>query len=115
MSTATTSVIDMETIRDVTRLIVDRFHPYRVVLFGSYARGDAGPHSDVDLLVEMRTPIEGTARGNPVRRAIAERFVLPVDVVVKSPETVEKYRTDPYSLVHQALAEGVVLYDRRSA
>lgn len=114
MSTATISIIDMETIRDVTRLIIDRFHPEKVVLFGSYARGEADPNSDVDLLVEMHSPIEGAVRGNPVRRAIAERFVLPVDVVVKSSEMVEKYRNDPHSLVHQAFAEGVILYDRRS-
>ena len=115
MSTTTTAIIDMEVIREVARLIVARFHPERVVLFGSYARGEANPNSDVDLLVEMRSPIEGNVRGNPVRRAIAERFVLPVDIVVKSPETVEKYRNDPYSLVHQALEEGIILYDRNGA
>lgn len=115
MSTTTTAIIDMETIREVARLIVARFHPERVVLFGSYARGESDQNSDVDLLVEVRSPIEGNVRGNPIRRAIAERFVLPVDVVVKSSETVEKYRNDPYSLVHQALEEGVVLYDRRGA
>lgn len=113
MSATTSSIIDIETIREVTRLIVARFHPERVVLFGSYARGEADPNSDVDLLVEMTSPIESAGRGNPVRRAIAERFVLPLDVVVKSSEMVEKSRNDPYSLVHQALEEGVVLYDRR--
>lgn len=36
MSTATTAIIDMETIQEVTRLIVARFHPQKVVLFGSW-------------------------------------------------------------------------------
>jgi uncharacterized protein len=115
MSAATSTLIDVETIREVSRFIVARFHPERVVLFGSYARGQADPNSDVDLLVEMPAPIAAPVRGNPVRRAIAERFVLPVDVVVQSSETVEKYRNDPFSLAHRALAEGVVLYDRRGA
>jgi len=115
MSTAITAIIDMETIQEVARLIVARFHPQRVVLFGSYAREEADPNSDVDLLVEMHLPTKRAEKGNPVRRAIAERFVLPVDVVIKSPEMIEKYRNDPHSLVYQALEEGVVLYDQHSA
>ena len=107
--------IDLATIQDVAQLIVKRFSPERVILFGSYARGQAGDHSDVDLLVEMRLVDDPTNKGNPIRRAIAEHFVLPVDVVIRTPETVAKHRDNPYSLVHQALKEGIVLYDRHAA
>ena len=115
MSTGNKTAIDMDTIRAVVRLIAEQFDPERVVLFGSYARGQANEHSDVDLLVEMRVTAEMDRRGNPVRRAIAERFVTLVDVVIRSPEAVQKYRDDPYSLVHQALKDGVVLYDKSAA
>jgi predicted nucleotidyltransferase len=108
------SPIDLATIRDVAQLIVERFAPERVILFGSYARDQAGDHSDVDLLVEMRLSDRST-RGNPVRRAIAERFVLPMDIVIRTPEAVAKHRDNPYSLVHQALKEGIILYDRHAA
>ena len=52
---------------------------------------------------------------NPIRRAIAERFVLPVDVVIRSPEVLAEQRDDPYSLIHKVLEEGKVLYERRVA
>lgn len=105
--------IDKPTIQAVARLIVERFDPEQVILFGSHARGQAGVHSDVDLLVVMRGEAEG--RGNPVRRAIAERFVLPVDVTIRSPEAMAQQRQDPYSLIHNALEEGEVLYERPAA
>lgn len=113
MSAVVQTPIDMQTIRAVARLISEQFDPERVVLFGSFARGQAGAHSDIDLLVELRS-LPAT-EGNPIRRAIAERFILPVDVVVASSESVTQYQHDPYSLIHQALSEGIVLYDRRAA
>ena len=96
--------IDKLTIQAVARLIVERFDPEQVILFGSHARGQAGVHSEA----------EG-GRGNPVRRAIAERFVLPVDVIIRSPEAMDQQRQDPYSLIHKALEEGKVLYERPAA
>ena len=48
-------VIDRELIGHVTRTIVDAFHPKRIVLFGSQARGDPGSDSDLDLMIEMET------------------------------------------------------------
>ena len=114
MKEVTEARIDKLTIQAVARLIVERFDPEQVILFGSHARGQAGMHSDVDLLVVMRGEAE-KGRGNPIRRAIAERFVLPVDVIVRSPEALDEQRNDPYSLVHKALEEGEVLYERPAA
>ena len=107
--------IDGATIQAVAQLIVKRFDPERIILFGSHARGEAGAHSDVDLLVVLRVDEEWPRHGNPIRRAIAERFVLPVDVVVRSPEALAEQRDDPYSLIHKALEEGKVLYEQRVA
>ena len=46
-----------EPIRRMVDRIVRRFAPDKIILFGSYARGDAGPDSDVDLLI-VTTPEE---------------------------------------------------------
>ena len=107
--------IDSATIQAIAQLIVEHFDPEQIILFGSHARGEVGAHSDVDLLVVLRTDAGRPQHGNPIRRAIAEHFVLPVDVVIRSPEVLAEQRDDPYSLIHKVLEEGKVLYERRVA
>ena len=107
--------IDRSTIQAIAQLIVERFNPEQVILFGSHARGEVGEHSDVDLLIMLHDDAGRSQRGNPIRRAIAERFVLPVDVIIRSPEALAAQRNDPYSFIHKVLKEGEVLYERRAA
>ncbi len=75
-----------QTIDGFVRRIVARFDPDRVILFGSHARGTAGPDSDVDLLVIM--PVEGSRRqkANEIDLMLADRMA-PLDVMVVTPES----------------------------
>lgn len=107
--------IDRTTVQAITRLIVERFDPEKVILFGSHARGESGLHSDLDLLVVLRVDASQPWHGNPIRRAIAERFVLPVDVVVRPPELLAEHGSRPQSTLYKILAEGKVLYERNAA
>jgi uncharacterized protein len=80
----------------------------RVILFGSYARGDAGPRSDLDFLVvepSVDDPAEESVR---LRRAL-RGLGLVADVVVVSKQEADDWRDVRGSLVHAALAEGRVL------
>ena len=58
-----------KTIDAMVRRIVDHFEPEQIILFGSHARGAAGPDSDVDLLVVM--PIEGSKRAKQIEIRVA--------------------------------------------
>ena len=107
--------IDRATIQAIAQLIVERFNPEQIILFGSNARGEIGEHSDVDLLVVLRADVRWPQRGNPIRRAIAEHFVLPIDVIIRSPQVLAAQRNAPYSFIHKVLKEGEVLYERRVA
>ena len=104
--------IDKTTIRAVPRLIAERFDPEQIILFGSHARGNAGSHSDIDLLVVLKSLDDWPKRGNPIRLAIGEKFVLPVDVIVTTPEHLSEQRKNPYSFVHTALESREILYER---
>ena len=109
-----TETIDIDKIRAIGRLISENFEVERIVLFGSYARGEDGSNSDIDLFVEMRPDCLPSGPGNPIRRLIAKHFVLPIDIVVQSTEAVYTHRNDPYSLTYQTLKDGVTLYDRQT-
>ncbi|HET8761619.1 MAG TPA: nucleotidyltransferase domain-containing protein [Nitrospiria bacterium] len=107
MSLAT---IDQKLLEKVTNTIVERFHPRRIILFGSRARGEARPDSDVDLFVEM----ESTRR--PPERAIEVSSVFglrpwPLDVVVYTPDEVKRLRRVRGTLLSVIEREGTVLYE----
>ncbi len=107
--------LNRETIQTITQLIVDRFHPEQVILFGSVARGEEDEHSDLDLMVVLRPGEKPPRRGNPIRRAIAERLLLPVDLLIRSYETFTACRPDPNSMLSRMLEDSEILYDRRAA
>ena len=104
--------INRATIEAVAQLIAERFDPVQVILFGSHARGNAGSHSDIDLLVVLDSLEDWPKDLNPIRAAIAEQFILPVDVLVTTPARLAQQRDDPYSFYNTALESKVILYAR---
>jgi len=105
---------------DVVRRIVEAASPEKIILFGSAARGTMGPDSDYDLLVIKAGKYSQDRVTVKIIRALSGKDAA-VDVVVATPETVERYR-DTHCLVYcPALKEGKVVYEsetpatRRSA
>jgi len=97
-------------IDDAVRRVVEEFRPAKVILFGSHARGSAGPDSDVDLLIVM--DVKGSKRRQAVEIDLAlsdRRF--PLDLIVVTPEEFEKYRDIVGHIVYPAVREGKVLYN----
>lgn len=95
---------------EITRRIVTISDPEQVILFGSYARGDATPGSDVDVLVIVNDvlPRQESVR---VQRAL-RGLLVPIDVVVATPQQIAAYG-DAVGMVYlAALREGKVLYER---
>lgn len=88
------------------------FNPERVVLFGSHARGDATPDSDVDLLVIM------PGKGRPVEQSVQIRLMVrppfPVDILVRSPESVRERIAMGDDFMRDVIEKGVVLYETAS-
>jgi len=96
-------------LEELVRCIVEIAKPDRIILFGSAARGQMGPDSDLDVLV-VKSAIEH-------RRRLAQDIYmhLPdlgvgVDVIVLTPDDIEAQRTSVGSIVGPALEEGRVIY-----
>jgi predicted nucleotidyltransferase len=98
-------------IREAVERIATRFQPLKVILYGSRARGEGGPDSDADLLVVM--PVNGSKRQQAVQMDLAlEGIPIPIDLIVVTPEEVEKYRDAMGTIIREAVREGKVLYER---
>ncbi len=100
------------TLARITRIVTERFEPERIILFGSYARGTAGPDSDVDLLVVMN--VRGSRRQKAVEIGAALHEVpLPKDIIVTTPEEFAWRKDTAGTIERPAAREGRVLYERK--
>ena len=89
--------------------IVKRFHPEQIILFGSHARGQAGPDSDVDLLIVM--PVKGSKREKQVEVRLAlHEFGVPKDVIITRPEEFAWRKEIIGTIEYPAAHEGRILY-----
>ena len=104
--------VSQKLIREMVNRIVRRFDPEKVILFGSYATGKAGPDSDVDLLVVM--PIIGSKRKKAVEIGVALHDMgVAKDVIVVRPDEFE-WRKDIIGTIEWPAAhEGKVLYAQK--
>ncbi|MCS6303975.1 MAG: nucleotidyltransferase domain-containing protein [Nitrospira sp.] len=101
--------VDQSILDEIVRRIVDVAQPDRIILFGSAARGQMGPDSDLDLLV--------VKAGVPHRRRLSQQIYLnlfgiamPVDIIVVSPEDIEAFKDKVGTIIGPALKDGKLLY-----
>lgn len=79
-----------------------------VILFGSHARGEAGPDSDVDFLVIEPVVENRLEEWERLRRSLRD-FPMPVDIVVMDEKRAGRRAKVPGTMVHQALRDGRIL------
>jgi uncharacterized protein len=102
---------DDAVLAEITQRIVAVSDPQEIILFGSQARGEAGPDSDLDLLVIKDGVASPRAEAARIYRALAG-ITTPVDVVVARSDYVRRHRDVIGTIVRPALREGKVIYAR---
>ena len=107
-STATTHAAMLP---DIVDRIVRQFDPLQIILFGSYARGQADHLSDLDLLIVLPTGADKHRATVAILRALSD--LAPVDVVVTDPAEIERRGALIGGVLRPALREGLVLYERK--
>lgn len=107
-------MVAMNKIEEFGRQIGVQFHALKVILFGSYAEGAAKEDSDIDLLVVADTNLPERQRYGAVRRLLAD-VPASFDIIVKTPEEYERWRSVVNHIVYFADRYGKVLYERRNS
>ncbi len=97
-----------QVLNEIVRRVVEVAHPEKIILFGSAARHEMNADSDVDLLV---------VKSGVHRRQLAAEIYMhlfdvkqSVDIVVVTPEDIERYGHSPALIIEPALREGHVVY-----
>jgi predicted nucleotidyltransferase len=104
--------IPQKAIDQVVEQIVENFKPQKIILFGSYARGNPRPESDVDMLVIMDTPLKESELSLEIRHDLGVMFGM--DLIVYKPQHLIKRLKMGDWFLRDILKEGRVLYESRS-
>jgi len=101
---------DERVLKELVRRIAESVQPRRIVLFGSAARGEMGPSSDLDVLVVMPDGVHRRKTAQAICRSLSGLGVAK-DVVVVTETDVREHRDNPSLVLCPALRHGKELYN----
>jgi uncharacterized protein len=104
--------IPLALIRRFARQIAERFRPEKIILFGSYAYGNPHADSDVDLMVIM--PANDVVN-QAIRICLACKRSFPLDLIVRTPNQVERGLREGNWFFIEVIEKGKVLYEARNS
>lgn len=109
------SAVTEDMLKEITKTIVDAVNPVKIVLFGSYARGNAGPDSDLDFLIIEDGVFDATRSrrkeiGNIHRRLLA--YNVSMDILLYSKNEFDKWKNGINHVIARAHREGRIVYER---
>lgn len=105
--------VKLEAIEAIADQIAEAFQPERIVLFGSYAYGEPGPDSDVDLLVVMDTPMREVDQAIAIGQHLRHSFGL--DLIVRTPSNLDRRIALGDWFLREIVERGKVIYERTHA
>lgn len=104
-------MIETNKINDIVNRIANKFNPDKIILFGSYATGNATNSSDLDLLVIKDTDLPYHKRSFDIHKALIGSMI-PMDILVYTKQEFEKERNELSSFLNLAIKTSKVLYER---
>ncbi len=102
-------ILKETTLNELVRRIVETVHPRRILLFGSAARGQMGPNSDLDILVVMPDGVHRRRTAQDIYCSLLGMGIAK-DVVVVTESDIRDYGDNPSMVLFPALREGRELY-----
>ncbi|MBL7139048.1 MAG: nucleotidyltransferase domain-containing protein [Bacteroidales bacterium] len=105
-------MITPQQIERITERIVKVYRPDKVILFGSYANGTAKDISDLDLLLVKETNEDPVDRAAVVRLSLRD-LLLPMDILVYTPDEIERDKHRKFTFIYHVLKSGKILYARQ--
>jgi len=104
--------VTLDDIKAIVEQIVSRFHPEKVILFGSYAHGEPTADSDVDLLIVMETEENPLRTAGRIAATVDHPFAM--DILVLRPAYLAESLAENALFETEVMAEGVVLYEAKN-
>ncbi len=100
-------------ISEIVKKIASGYNPEKIILFGSYASESASEDSDVDIFVIKKSELPRPQRTMQLRKLLLGSQI-PMDLIVYTPNEVEKEKDEKYSFVYEVLNSGKTVYERNN-
>jgi len=104
-------MISNEQINEISRKIAEFIKPDKIILFGSYAKGNSTENSDLDFIIVKNSLLPKTKRGLEIRR-LFYGTLIPMDFKIYTPEEFQQELSNNYSFLSSAIKESKLLYER---
>lgn len=106
------TVITQEQINHVTKVIVDNYHPEKIILFGSYAKGTQTEHSDLDIAVIKDSHLPQHHRTREIRKYL-RGLCIPMDIIVYTKSEIEEWKDVKQAFITHIIQTGKVVYENK--
>jgi predicted nucleotidyltransferase len=106
-------MITNQLIDNISKMIVQKVNPEKIILFGSYANGTFNEDSDLDLIIIKDTNLPKHKRGTEIRKYYFGH-ATPMDIKVYTPEEYVLEQKNQYSFLSSALKSSKTLYERKT-
>jgi len=104
-------MIQPEQIPQIVNAIVEGCDPEKIILFGSFARGNPDKDSDLDFIIVRETDTPRMQRGWEIRKHLLGVHV-PLDLKIYTPDEFREHAARQDSFLRQILNESIVLYEK---
>lgn len=101
-----------ELIQEIVERIVEAVDPEKIIIFGSYARGETHRHSDLDILVIKESELPRYKRSVPVYSALGD-IILATDIFVYTPHEIKEWENVPQAFITTIMKDGRVVYEKQ--
>ena len=103
-------MISRASIKKAVDILVREARPQKIILFGSFARGEETEDSDADFFIIEKDVADKRREMVRLRKALSP-LRIPVDLMVSDEKTVREWGSVPSTTMYWALQEGEVLYE----
>jgi len=100
-------------INEISIKIIENINPERIIIFGSYAKGNYHDDSDLDLIIVKQSDLPKNKRGIEIRR-LFYGLLIPMDLKIYTPEEFENELKNKYSFLNTAIKDSKTIYERKA-
>ncbi len=99
-------------INKIIKIIIEKYKPDRIILFGSYAYGNPNENSDLDLLIIKDTDLPRYKRAREIRKYLWGITNIPKDIIVYTQKEIDDWKEVKEAFITSIVEKGKVLYEK---